>query len=108
MGQGEADLWWSQELWFAVLRVSWRFAQGEVPGPEGLDSPVLFVEEVEVEPAQQHEVVGFGAAHVDCIRCGESCSWLGRRRHRSLPHGVPLDWMVAENGDATSRCRGGR
>ena len=44
-----------------------RVVEVEVSAPEGLDTPVLFVEEVVVEPAQQHEVVGLRVAAVEPV-----------------------------------------
>ncbi len=61
-GEGEADQGRSQGLCAAVWVV-----EVEVSAPEGLDSPVLFVEEVVVEPAEQDEVVWFGFAVVEPV-----------------------------------------
>jgi hypothetical protein len=46
------------------MGVAIRVDEDEVAGPEGLDTPVLFVEPVMVVPAGEHEVVEVGVAVV--------------------------------------------
>ena len=41
--------------------------QDEVSAPEGLDTPVLFVQPVVVMPAHERQVVGFGVAAIEPV-----------------------------------------
>lgn len=44
-----------------------RVDEDEVAGPEGLDTPVLFVEPMVVVPAHEYEVVDVGLSVVDPV-----------------------------------------
>ncbi len=57
--EGEADQGRLERMGVAV-----GVDEDEVAGPEGLDTPVLFVEPVVVVPACEHEVVEVGVAVV--------------------------------------------
>lgn len=51
------------------MRLSVGFDEDEVAGPEGLDSPVLLVEQMVVIPAGEQEVVEFGATEIRPVNC---------------------------------------
>jgi hypothetical protein len=59
------------------MGVAIRVDEDEVAGPEGLDTPVLFVEPVVVVPAHEHEVVEVGVAVVGPVDAvvGVATTW---------------------------------
>ena len=59
LGEGAGDHGWAHVV-FATVWID----QEEVPGPEGLDTPVLLVHEMVVEPAQQRQVVRLGLTEI--------------------------------------------
>ena len=60
--QGRAGVWWPDRVGGAV-----RIGEREVPGPVGLQYPVLLVHEVVVVPAQHDQFIVGGGAAVDPV-----------------------------------------
>jgi hypothetical protein len=63
-GQGEADHGRAHEVFVAV-----GIDQNEVAAPEGLDTPVLLVQEMMMMPTHQRQIVGLGFAKIGPMDC---------------------------------------